>query len=489
MRAHAAGAGGVLDVARLAQHDLVQRIVVECRGLGHGQSGVAEADILGEACERIERDQAREAPHAVAQPRAVARVGEHVLLDDRLRVGVGGDEAQLPAREGIIERHPHGTAGPGHAIGREAAVVVGDHDHVPLAAAGDAAAVGQAAIGVARIRALRAVFGPQRQARAQDGVVHQVPPHRRHVAQHRDAEAAQRPRRADAGPHQDGRAVDGTGAEHDLGRRDLLPCVAEAHAHAAGARAVEQYAIDQRTAADREVRPAARGFEVAVIGGDAPAIAQVDRVAGNALALRRVEVGLPAIPRCQRRVAQADIHRAPLRDRHAEDRQRAALADAGRDAGIGVVLDGVEDGQHVARRPAFAARLGPGIEGRGHAADGDLRIDGGGPAHRLAAPVEFRLLGGGAARHQPWPLPFRLVPRVVHEGDDVRAAQRGGRFRRAPVAPGLQQQHAPARILRQPCRERRASGTGTHHDHVVHRHARISARTWAAAERPSASRS
>jgi hypothetical protein len=52
-------------------------------------------------------------------------------------------------------------------------------------------------------------------------------------------------------------------------RRDLLPRLPESNAHAARAAALEQHAIDQRAAADGQVRPPARRFQVAVIGRDA----------------------------------------------------------------------------------------------------------------------------------------------------------------------------------------------------------------------------
>jgi hypothetical protein len=36
MRGHAAGAGGVLDIARLIKHKLIQRVIGQCGSLCHG---------------------------------------------------------------------------------------------------------------------------------------------------------------------------------------------------------------------------------------------------------------------------------------------------------------------------------------------------------------------------------------------------------------------------------------------------------------------
>ena len=179
-------------------------------------------------------------------------------------------------------------------------------------------------------------------------------------------------------------------------------------------------------------------------------MAQIDRVAGKPLTFRRIQIGLHRIARDARGIAQRAINRAPVLFRHAPDRDGAALALAGR-AVIRIIFDGIENWHDIGGRPAFAPCLSPGIKSRRHAANGDLRIDRGRTAQRLAAPIEFWRLGTGASCHQPGPLPGGLMHGVMHEGHDIGAAQSGWRFRRAPIAPGFQQQNAPVRILRKPC--------------------------------------
>ena len=313
---HAASAGGVLDVARFAQHDCIQRVILQSSGVGHREARLTELDGISEARERRQCGQAGQASHAIAKAKPVPRVRQHVFLDNRLRLRVGGSEAQLPARERVVESDAHSTARRGAFTTGQAAVVVGDHDHVALAATSKTTAVGQATIGVPRIRPLRAEFRLQGHAGAQDRMVHQVLADSRQVLPHGDAERLERAGGADARAHQDGGAVDRAGAKHDFLRGDILPRVAEAHAHTGGAAALEEDAVHQRAATDGEIGPASRGLQVAVIGGDAQPTAQIDRVAGNALALWRVQVGLPAVACRQRGIAQAKIDGAPMPHRH-----------------------------------------------------------------------------------------------------------------------------------------------------------------------------
>ena len=205
------------------------------------------------------------------------------------------------------------------------------------------------------------------------------------------------------------------------------------HAHPGGAIARQQYAVNQGVAHHLEVRPPARRLQIGVIGGHAPPFATVDRVARDTLCLRIVEVRVPGIAECQRRVPQRQIHRPPALRRRAGDGQPAA-----RTAELWIVLDRVEQRQHVGRGPSLAPRLGPGVERRTDAADGDLRVHRRTAAERATTPVEPGLLTAGAPCHQPRPLPVRLVDGLMHERDDVGAQQRRWRLVRPPVAAGLQ---------------------------------------------------
>jgi hypothetical protein len=103
-----------------------------------------------------------------------SRVGQHVLLHDRIGLRVGGEQAEFAVREGVMERDTDGAQGRGLAILGQVAVVAGDHDHDHVAlAAAQAADVGQTAVGAAGVLAARLVPRPQ-EGGTENRVVHEV---------------------------------------------------------------------------------------------------------------------------------------------------------------------------------------------------------------------------------------------------------------------------------------------------------------------------
>lgn len=134
-------------------------------------------------------------------------------------------------------------------------MIIGDDDHVALSAAAKLAAVGQAAIVMARIGTFRAKAGLEGEARPQDWVVHEMPPDGSRIMQHGNAQGSQCSRGANAAAHQNAGAMDGAGAKHDLMRADILKGTsAEARAHTNSAAPFEDNAIHQRIATNGQVR-------------------------------------------------------------------------------------------------------------------------------------------------------------------------------------------------------------------------------------------
>src|SRR6185295_1086392 len=109
-----------------------------------------------------------------------------------------------------------------------------------------------------------------------------------------------------------------------------------------------------RVPPDFQIGTASGRLQIGFIGGDAAAVAAVDRIAGNALAIQSVEVGTPRIARCQRGVAQPTVDRAPLLRRRAIDRQRSATAMARAVTKLEIILDDREQRHDLFCRTATA---------------------------------------------------------------------------------------------------------------------------------------
>ncbi len=200
--------------------------------------------------------------------------------------------------------------------------------------------------------------------------------------------------------------------------------------------------------ADLQIGAAARRLEITLIGGDATAVAAVDGIAGDAFAVRPVDVSTPGITAGQRRIAQAAIDRAPCLLWRAIDRQRAAAPMSLAVAELLIVLDDREERHDLARGPAGAAVRRPFIEGIGDTADGDLAVHHRAAAKPLAAPVEARLLACDAASQEIGPLPLLLEFALVNDRDRIRRHDLPGRLIGAPVEPRFQQQHPPVAVFR-----------------------------------------
>ena len=182
-------------------------------------------------------------------------------------------------------------------------------------------------------------------------------------------------RLADAGQFQELRRVDRTGADDDLAVGAgfaLLPVHRVSHADAA--LAFEQQAFGQRIGLDRQVRPPARGVEIAD-GGAHPATA-ADRRLGHADAvLLRAVIVLG--------VGDADFA-GRLDQRVVERSALVAFGDLQRPVAAAVLLVRValvafhvaEDRQHLAVAPAAIAELRPGVIVLRLAAHEDHAVDG-----------------------------------------------------------------------------------------------------------------
>eukprot|EP01035_Chromulina_nebulosa_P032510 gene32510-43433_t len=126
---------------------------------------------------------------------------------------------------------------------------------------------------------------------------------------------------------QDRRAVDGAGAQHDLARADLADTLAfKMNADTGGLVVRHDQTIDQCPASNLQIGATTCRLEIGFIGGDAPAVPAVDRIAGDTLAVRAVDVVAPIVAAGQSGIAQPAVDRPPGVRRRAIDRQRAAAA-------------------------------------------------------------------------------------------------------------------------------------------------------------------
>ena len=311
----------------------------------------------------------------------------------------------------------------GVEVAADAAMVEGHEQHVGEAAAGEAGAVLDAAVGMARVDVGGLELGAQLELDAGERMVEDEIADRQ-LLDHRDAHGAQMPGPPDARAHQDRRRVEGAGRQHDQGRAQLAPAVAGAGAHADRPAAVEQDLVDQGVAANLQIRPAARRLEITVAGRDAHAVTAVDGVAADPFGFGRVEVVRPGIAEPEGRVLEGAVDRAPAFQRGAVDRDRPAATVIGLVAIGQVVLETVEERQHVAARPALAAHLRPLVESVEHAADGDLAVDRGAAADPAATPQQARRLALGARRQQrrPHVVAWKCLGRMTLKGFGLRIA-------------------------------------------------------------------
>ncbi len=255
---------------------------------------------------------------------------------------------------------------------------------------------------------------------------------------------------------------------------------------ARGLALVDEHAVGEHAALDLEIGPAAGRLEIAVIAGDAFAVPAVDGVGRDPFGVRRVEVVGPGVAQRQGRIAQRLVDGAPVLLRRAVDGDRAGAPVVRLIGEVEVGLEPVEALEHMRRRPALAALLGPLVEGVEDAANGDLAVDRGAAADAPAAPVDALLLALGAARHQLGPHVDGLELGREDDVEGVRARHLGRLLGRAVVRAGLQQQDPRARVLAQPCGERCTCRPGADDD-VVPGHWSSSPRSADQAASPCAS--
>ena len=130
---------------------------------------------------------------------------------------------------------------------------------------------------------------------------------------------------ADAGALQDGRRMDrARGEDHlaDGARRKRLAVDLDLDAADMRPIALELELRHQGVADDREVGATARRLQVAVVGRDADPRAAVDRIGQAPVPFGRVVVLAPAVTEPDGRLFQRAIHRPPVGDGRAIDRDR-----------------------------------------------------------------------------------------------------------------------------------------------------------------------
>ena len=227
--------------------------------------------------------------------------------------------------------------------------------------------------------------------------------------------------------------------------------------------ALEFDALHQGIADNPQILAAARGLQIAVIGGDAAPGLAVDGVGRNAGSGRCVVVVAPAIAETQRGLTQRAIDISPIRHRRAIHRDRAAIAVIGRIPEILVGLQLAEPGQHRVPSPPLAATGLPAVEVIGHRADRDLTVDGRTAAHGATAPQQTRRLPLGSPCEQFGPTEI-VIANGAHR---VRNLDVLGRISGAQILPGLEQQHAMRRILAEARGQRGPGRAATDDDGVV----------------------
>ena len=200
---------------------------------------------------------------------------------DRLR-GVQAEIDELVLHLGLLRPRQHA---------REQARFRGADRHVPAPAERP---FGAHPRHLHRVRhgLVQRVGGLGAEGEAHHEVVLEVAPDLRRLRHHRQAEALQRRAVADAGEHEQLRALDGAGREDHLapGAVDLLRPIGPAHGDAHGALAFEHNAQAQPLRFDAQVRPLQRGAEIGHGRAPAPPLVDVELVRRHALVPLAVEV-------------------------------------------------------------------------------------------------------------------------------------------------------------------------------------------------------
>ena len=274
-----------------------------------------------------------------------------------------------------------------------------------------------------------------------------------------DAVLAQRGAVADAGKHQELRALKRAGGkDHFAAGANLFCLLALAVFDADRALALEQDAGGLRLGLDPQIRAGCHeGMDVAACRAPALAVVLRDLVGAEAFLLLGVEILADAELRLARGLQVNVTHR--IIGAQPGDMERAALAVI-LAVEFGIILRTLEIGQHVGIGPAGVAERRPLIVIAAVAADIDHRIDRGGAAEPLAARLIADPAVEAGLRHRI----ERPVVDLARDHQDHRA--RRGYHPVVALAAGFQQRHRRVRVLGKAARDRAAPGATAHHHKI-----------------------
>jgi hypothetical protein len=218
------------------------------------------------------------------------------------------------------------------------------------------------------------------------------------------------------------RRVESAGCEHDLVGLVPLDLAVALDLYPGDAGSVEQQLVNPRTGEHREERRIHHGRRIGLPGAESLAIADVDLHLRDAIQGLAVVVGV---------LRDADLARG-VDDRLLDRMQVVVHGDVEQAVGSAqirgravVVLDRLEDRQHVVPAPAGIAERLPVVVVLGSAAHVDHRVEGVRPAEHLAARQVESPVGGVLLRHREVVPVVGAVPqlaearRIVDGGIDI----------------------------------------------------------------------
>ena len=360
VRPHLAGAGNVLRSGHAPQQPVVQRFVRCQIGRLRLDQPLDDALIVGVV------QKADAFAYRLPQAGQIARVvGEIVVVQRRLHVGVAGSDGQIAFPVGQLQ-----DAGKANPLRLQRVAGNGRRERrghnlnvVPQFRAGG---------GVAQ-RHLRArVLRVQRKVvlhldgHPDVGMVAQILPHAGRIQHHRNAQPVQRGGRPDARQHQQLGRGDGAGAEDDFGAGDGELFAAAFHLGAHGPRppvgaGFEQDAMHRYIGLDGEVHPVAGGAEVGQRSAHPHAVGVVHRDRPHAARLRVVHIGVMRMPGRHSGGVERPLRRQPgfLGEPPHRNMPVGVVEVVGAEVHIRLQL--AEIGQAVDEFPLVIAQGGPGV--------------------------------------------------------------------------------------------------------------------------------
>ena len=227
--------------------------------------------------------------NALAQPFQVERIAEIVVVKRRLRIRIGGCDAQLARGQRQVDAHAHN---------QQALFGVEAHNlnHI-VAQMGCFGGVAQRHLLSAHAFRGNGKIGLAAPARMHGGMIAQVLAHARQIQARGYAHPPQIVRRAYAGQHKQMRRSHRPGAQHHFIRLCAKEFAAALHFHAHGAAAArsrriigEQDAARGAVGLDGEVEAVARRIDVAQRRAPADAVGIVQRIGADAGGVRVIVV-------------------------------------------------------------------------------------------------------------------------------------------------------------------------------------------------------